>query len=239
MIGDEHVIPRDEERDYSERIARVPGSYLTFEVAYAVPDVAPPPCLTTGALTFGCLAPMYKITSEVIKTWSRILRESPGTRLILKNVALGHSAAQDFVHNLFAGFGVPADRIGLHGPAEHFAFLKCYDEIDIALDTFPYNGGTTTMEALWQGVPVLTFKGDRWAARISSSLLREAGHSEFVAANLETYVALAIDLAKDPETPRRLESLRRTMRTRSTQPASVRRARVYAQHGGPVSEDVA
>ena len=173
-----------------------------------------PPCLTTGALTFGNLglAPMYKITSEVIKTWSRILRESPGTRLILKNVALGHSAARDFVHNLFAGFGVPADRIGLHGPAEHFAFLKCYDEIDIALDTFPYNGGTTTMEALWQGVPVLTFKGDRWGSG-SVRLLREAGHSEFVAANLETYVALAIDLAKDPETPRRLESLRRTMRT--------------------------
>ena len=102
----------------------------------------------------------------------------------------------------------------MDGPDEHFTFLERYNDIDIALDTFPYNGGTTTMEAIWQGVPVLTFEGDRWAARISASLLREAGLGEFVAPNLDEFVAQAIVLAGDPDSPARLDALRRTMRDR-------------------------
>ena len=135
------------------------------------------------------------------------LEGESGSRLILKNVVLGKPAAREFVRNLFNRFGVPADRIDLDGPAEHFAFLERYRDVDVALDTFPYNGGTTTMEALWQGVPVLTFPGDRWAARISASLLVEAGLSEFVAPDLEGYIALAVSLAGDPGTPARLEGL--------------------------------
>jgi len=214
LVGDKHVIPREEERFHTERVVRVPGSYLTFEVTYPVPDVVPPPCLKAGALTFGCLAPQYKITTEVLEVWSGILRKSPGSRLILKNVVLGKPAARDFVRDLFARFGVPPERVDLDGPAEHFTFLERYDDIDVALDTFPYNGGTTTMEAVWQGVPVLTFTGDRWAARISTSLLMEADLADFVAADLEGYVARAIALAHDPDTPFRLGELRRSMRDR-------------------------
>ncbi len=214
LIGDKHVIPSEEERFYTERVVRVPGSYLTFEVNYPVPDVVPPPCLKGGALTFGCLAPQYKITTEVVEAWSRILKESPGSRLILKNVVLGNPAARDLVRDLFARFGVPADRVDLDGPAEHFTFLERYHDVDIALDTFPYNGGTTTMESLWQGVPVVAFAGDRWAARISASLLREAGLAQFVAADLDGFVAQAVALARDPDIPTRLDALRRTMRDR-------------------------
>jgi predicted O-linked N-acetylglucosamine transferase (SPINDLY family) len=160
------------------------------------------------------LAPQYKITTEVVKAWSRILVANSRSRLILKNVVLGKPAARDFVRELFEGFGVPADRVDLEGPAEHFTFLERYQDIDVALDTFPYNGGTTTMEALWQGVPVLTFAGDRWAARISTSLLIEAGLSKFVADDIEAYVAQAIALADDAGTPARLAALRRTIRGR-------------------------
>jgi protein O-GlcNAc transferase len=160
------------------------------------------------------LAPQYKITTQVVEAWSRILNANLSSRLILKNVVLGKPAARDFARELFARFEVHADRVNLDGPAEHYTFLERYADIDIALDTFPYNGGTTTMEALWQGVPVLTFTGDRWAARISASLLLEAGLTEFVTADLEEYIALAIALAGDPGTPARLESLRRSMRER-------------------------
>jgi predicted O-linked N-acetylglucosamine transferase (SPINDLY family) len=214
LIGDHHVIPVDEEACYSECVVRVPGTYLTFEVRYPVPEVAPAPCLERGILTFGCLAPQYKITTEVVRAWATILKECPGTRLLLKNVVLGRPAARDFVHGLFDRVSIPADRIILEGPADHYSFLERYADIDVALDTFPYNGGTTTMESLWQGVPVLTFTGDRWAARISTSLLREAGLPEFIAADLEGYTALAIALAGDPGTPARLGNLRRTMRDR-------------------------
>jgi protein O-GlcNAc transferase len=214
LVGDAHVIWPDEEAFYTERVLRVPGSYLTFQVPYAVPDVVPAPCLKRGYLTLGCLAPQYKISTEVVEAWSRILRARPETRLVLKSTVLGMPSGRDFVRDLFARFAVPADRLDLDGPDEHFTFLERYNDIDIALDTFPYNGGTTTMEAIWQGVPVLTFVGDRWVARISASLLREAGLGEFVAPNLDAFVAQAIVLAGDPDSPARLDALRRTMRDR-------------------------
>ncbi len=97
IIGDHHVIPPEEDIFYTERIVRVPGNYLTFEVTYPVPEVAPAPCLRRGGLTFGCLAPQYKITTEVVEAWSRILRECPGTRLLLKSVVLGQPEAREFV----------------------------------------------------------------------------------------------------------------------------------------------
>jgi protein O-GlcNAc transferase len=214
LIGDAHVIPEAEEPYFTEPIVRVPGSYLTFEVAYPVPEVVEPPCLSRGFLTFGSLAPQYKITPEVIAAWGRILRESQGTRLILKSVALGSDQNRAFVVEQFARHGIAPERLELEGPDEHVAFLARYAAVDLTLDTFPYNGGTSTMESLWQGVPVLTFHGDRWASRISASLVREAGLDEFVAADQDGYVALAVALANDPATPARLAALRRTMRDR-------------------------
>jgi predicted O-linked N-acetylglucosamine transferase (SPINDLY family) len=212
LVGDAHVVAAGEEIFYTEKILRVPGSYMTFQVPYPVPDVVPPPSLKRGYLTFGCLAPQYKITTEVVQAWSRILRECPGTRLVLKNAALAQVSGRRFLCELFQRCAIPADRLDLDGPEEHFAFLARYGDIDVALDTFPYNGGTTTTEALWQGVPVLTFAGDRWVARISASLLREAGLAEFVAPDVDGFVARAIALAHDPGTPARLDALRHTLR---------------------------
>ncbi len=214
IVGDDHVIPAAEEPFYSESVLRVPGCYLTFDVTYPVPDVTPPPCLAGGPLTFGCLAPQYKITEQVVEAWARILLDSPGSRLVLKNTVLGSRENRIFLEESFARLGVAPERLDLEGPAEHYAFLGRYAAIDVALDTFPYNGGTTTMEALWQGVPVLTFTGDRWAARISASLMRNAGLSEFVASDLEGHVRQAAELARHPDTPRRLAELRRGMRER-------------------------
>jgi predicted O-linked N-acetylglucosamine transferase (SPINDLY family) len=217
LIGDEHVFNVGEAAFFSERVVTVPGCYLSFEVTYPVPDVAPQPCLERGVFTFGCLAPQYKITPEVVEVWSRILRGSPNSRFLLKNVALASAANRRFVHSLFNSFGAPPDRVELDGPTDHFEFLKKYGEMDLALDTFPYNGGTTTMEALWQGVPVLTYYGDRWASRISASLLRSAQLAEFVAPDLEGYVAQAIEIARSNETPGRLDNMRRVMRNQLCQ----------------------
>jgi predicted O-linked N-acetylglucosamine transferase (SPINDLY family) len=214
IIGDDHVVLADEEPYFTERVVRVPGSYLTFEVNYPVPDVAQAPCLRRSAISFGCLAPQYKITVDVVEAWARILRQCPGTRLLLKNVVLGQPSASTYLLDLFAQFSVPPEQLELEGPAEHYAFLERYADIDIALDTFPYNGGTTTMEAISQGVPVLTFWGDRWASRISASLLREAGLGDYVTESMEQYIARAITLAQEPSTPTRLQTLREQSRER-------------------------
>jgi protein O-GlcNAc transferase len=214
LIGDAQVILEGEEQFYTERLVRIAGSYLTFAVAYAVPDVAPPPCLKNGYFTFGSLASQYKITPEVAAAWSAILKSCPESKLVLKNTALGSSSNRSYIQRLFAGLGITAERLGLEGPSEHYEFLRTYDQIDLALDTFPYNGGTTTTEAIWQGVPVLTFAGDRWAARTSASLLRNCHLSDFVAGSLREYVEQAIEWARQPQSPARLMELRATMRER-------------------------
>ncbi|HUT33834.1 MAG TPA: tetratricopeptide repeat protein [Planctomycetota bacterium] len=214
LIGDEWVVPPDEERFYTERIVRVPGSYLTFEVTHPAPDVVPPPCLSRGALTFGSLASQYKLTPQVLETWAAILTRCPGSRLVIKNAALGSPTNRAFLQERLAELNVASDRVELDGPAPHFEFLSKYGEIDIALDPFPYNGGTTTTEAIWQGVPVLTFHGDRWASRTSASILRAAGLDDFVARDRQDYVERAVALVASPDTPARLEDLRLHMRER-------------------------
>jgi protein O-GlcNAc transferase len=207
LIGDDQVIPIEEEPFYREKILRVPGSYLAFDVTYSVPDVADPPYLTTGAVTFGCLAPLYKITPQAIIAWSQILRKTPRSSLVLRGTALQSEGARRYVAEAFGGL---AERVRLYGPANHYEFLETYNQIDIALDTFPYNGGTTTTEAIWQGVPVVTFRGDRWVSRTSASILRAGNLGHFVNRDLDGYIAQTISLANSPH---ELRELRRGMRS--------------------------
>jgi predicted O-linked N-acetylglucosamine transferase (SPINDLY family) len=214
LIGDESVIPAAEERYYTERILRVPHSYLTFEVNYPVPDVAPLPMAAAGQVTIGCLASQYKLTDQVVATWAGILRRCPGVRLLLRNAALDRPGTQEHLRGRFAEHGIADGRLVLEGRAEHAEFLRTYDRIDFALDPFPYSGGTTTMEALWQGVPVVTFDGGRWASRTSISLLRAAGLEEFVGCDVREYTDLCVRLAAGPDTKERLQDFRAGIRNR-------------------------
>jgi predicted O-linked N-acetylglucosamine transferase (SPINDLY family) len=214
LIVDDAVIPPAEEIFHREEIVRLPGSYFTFTVDYAVPDVAPPPCVSGVPFTFGALGSHYKLTPNVVEAWAAILSAAPGARLLVKNRILGEAENCAFLRDRFAAAGIAPERLLLEGPEEHFAFLEAYGRVDVALDTFPYNGGTTTVEALWQGVPVLAFDGDRWAARTSRSVLAGAGMEDWVEPSLDSYVARAATLASDPETPVRLAALRGAMRER-------------------------
>ena len=126
LIGDDLVIPPEEETFYCEKILRVPGSYLTFEVTYPVPRVSDPPCLTNQAITFGCLASQYKITNEVIAAWSNVLQQVPNSTLLLKNAALGSPGVREFVHGLFELHHISPERVHLEGPSDHYEFLETY-----------------------------------------------------------------------------------------------------------------
>jgi tetratricopeptide (TPR) repeat protein len=214
IVGDDAVIPPEEERFYSEHVLRVPGSYLAFSVRYPVPEVAPPPVLRAGHLTFGCFCSQYKITDETVAAWAAILNAAPETRLLLKNRVLGDESSGAALQERFARHGIAAERLTLDGPSEHAAFLAAYGRVDIALDAFPYSGGTTTMEALWQGVPVLAFNGDRWAARTSRSLLLAAGLDDWCLADRDRFVERAVALARSPTTPANLAALRSSLRQR-------------------------
>jgi protein O-GlcNAc transferase len=214
LIGDAHMIRPEEESFYTERVVLAEGSYLTFSVDYPVPEVATPPCIERGYVTFGCFASQYKLTLEVLAAFAEILRRSPGSRLLLKNADLGDESLRQYVFEKLARRGVAVERVTLDGPAEHFKFLDAYREVDVALDTFPYNGGTTTTEAIWQGVPVAAFDGDRWASRTSATILREAGLDDWVAGDLAGFVELASAWGDAAKVSARLAEMRRTMRDR-------------------------
>jgi len=213
-VADKAAVAGRERSFYLEEVLFVSGTYLAFAVSYRVPRVVAPPCARSGRITFGCLAPQYKITGDVIRAFAAILRGAPRSRLILKNTCLGDRGNRAAIRARFLRHGASRDQLLLEGPAGHFAFIKTYGRIDVALDTFPYSGGTTTMEALWQGVPVLTFPADRWISRISASLLKAAGLDEWIRPSRRSFIRRAIELAKSRDAGAQLSVLRSSLRDR-------------------------
>ena len=150
----------------------------------------------------------------MLAAWSLILSGAENARLLIRNAALGNPDTQAHLKQRMHNCAIDVSRVMLQGPAPHYEFLQTYNQIDFALDTFPYNGGTTTTEAIWQGVPVLTFNGDRWVSRTSASILNGAGLSDWVAANSEAHIEQAIQLANERNLAEMLAPLRAQMRTR-------------------------
>jgi predicted O-linked N-acetylglucosamine transferase (SPINDLY family) len=204
--------PGDGDAFHSERLARLPGAFLCFEPPGDAPEVQAPPSAAGGAVTFGSFNVLPKVTPEVILAWSRVLQGVPRSRLLLKALGLGDADSQARMHRAFESHGISADRITLL-PVEGALHdhLARYHAMDIALDPFPFNGTTTTFEALWMGVPVIALRGDRHSARVGASILANAGLDSLIAANVDDYVRLAVRLAGDAA---QLAQLRRTMRDR-------------------------
>jgi len=194
IIADRFVIPPEDDGFYSETICRLPDSYLCFTPPLAAPPVGPSP---VGPVTFGCFNNLLKINDAVVAAWSAILAAIPHSRLLLKTRQLDDAAIRGALVERFAAHGVARERIACAGSAPRAALLAAYGDVDIALDPFPYCGGTTTAEALWMGVPVISLRGDRFTARVGDSILTTVGLPELVAASVPDYVAQASALACD------------------------------------------
>ena len=194
----------------TERLLRIDPCFL----CYTAPTQAPEPELPEASqpITFGSFNNATKIGLRSVELWARVLQAVPGSRLLMKAQSLTDTTGRQVIMDRFAAAGITADRLELVAYTktrdEH---LRLYNRVHVALDTVPYNGTTTTCEALWMGVPVLTTLGNRHAARVSASLLHAAGHPELVAADTDALVQLAASLANDRP---RLASLRTTLRGR-------------------------
>ncbi|MCH7930814.1 MAG: tetratricopeptide repeat protein [Proteobacteria bacterium] len=211
IIADRFVIPPAEERYYVEKVVRLPGCYVCFTPPDLTIEPGPLPALGRDGVTFGSFNNRSKITPDVVSLWAEILRAVPGSRLILKTKALRDAAVCQRLVEEFRDQGVPPDRLVLEGPSPWHDLLRMYDRMDIALDPFPYAGGTTTAEALWMGVPVMTLKGDRFASRVSESILMTADLPDLVARSRRAYLEKAVALAADLP---RLADLRAGLRRR-------------------------
>lgn len=196
----------------SEQLLRVPGGFLCYQPPEGAPEVAPAPVSRNGFVTFGSFNNPSKLTPATLGAWGRLLIDLPGSRLLLKGQSFADPGARDRFVASFTALGIEPSRIDLRaqtpGAADHLAL---YGEIDLALDPFPYNGATTTCEALWMGVPVVTLLGERHAARVGASLLTQMGLSEWIAADLQAYHAIALSLAQDPV---KMAAARRGLRAR-------------------------
>ena len=197
---------------HSERLVRLPGCFLCYRPYEAAPDVASAPCLRSRRVTFGSFNNLAKVTERVVSCWSRLLDRVPDSRLLLKDRGFADEETRQDWAARFARHGVGSDRLELHARVENLkGHLDFYRNVDVGLDPFPYNGTTTTCEAFWMGVPVVSMAGSRHAARVGASLLAQMGLDGLVAHDEEGYLAIAAGLAGNPA---RLETMRRGMRAR-------------------------
>lgn len=197
IIADALLLPAGTEAECTEAPLYLPESYLCLTPPPLDVPVAALPAQQNGFVTFGSFNYFSKIHDGVIDLWARILRETPGSRLFLKTQALAMPSVQARVRDAFAAHGIAPERLRLEPAAPRGELLKAYGEVDIALDPFPYTGGTTTAEALWMGVPVVTLRGERLLARIAASIVTASGHAQWVADSHETYAATVHQLAAD------------------------------------------
>ena len=212
FITDPYTSPADSGQLFTEQALHLPHSRFSFSPPAYAPEVAPSPVLKNGFVTFGSFNRLPKLTAQLMDAWAQILQAVPSSRLLLKAAALvDASVCQEFIVH-FAQRGIAADRLDLRGASVHAELLQEYGDMDIALDSFPFNGGMTTLEALWMGVPVVTLEGNTVVSRQSYSALANVGlTNELAFADIGAYVAGAIALAGDPQ---RLEDLRKQLRPR-------------------------
>jgi len=195
---------------YTENLVRLPHGFLCYQCDDAIPAVTAPPSVVSDQVTFGSFNSLPKMNAGVVRIWSRLLESVPDSRLVLKSKALMHEGTRLRCLDEFRRRGISAERLELRGLVPGRPnHLAMYADIDVALDPFPYNGTTTTCEALWMGVPVVTLRGDRHAGRVGASILHHAGVPELVADDVESYADLARTLAADRD---RLAKLRNTLR---------------------------
>jgi protein O-GlcNAc transferase len=176
---------------YSERLVRLPRVFCCYQPPTAAPAVSALPVLTRGQITFGSLNKYMKVTDPVMRLWSNVLTSVPNSRLVLQARLFADPAACARVRARFASFGVAADRVELFGKMPLAEHLALYNQIDIGVDTHPWNGHTTTCLALNMGVPVLALAGDVGASRMGVSVLTAAGLPDWVMADEAAYVAQA------------------------------------------------
>ncbi|MES2979452.1 MAG: hypothetical protein V4731_13595 [Pseudomonadota bacterium] len=195
LIGDATVSPADHAMLFSEGIAQLPGSVFCWhdETVYELPM----PRASDAAVVFGSFNNAMKLSMKTVALWARVLHAVPGSRLLLKAPSLRDAAVRTRFTSLFENQGIASERLELRGPSGLADMMQEYGDIDIALDPTPYNGGTTTLQALWMGVPVIALAGGNFVSRMGASFLTTLGQTDWLAENEDAYVRAAAALAEN------------------------------------------
>jgi predicted O-linked N-acetylglucosamine transferase (SPINDLY family) len=211
VLLDEVHAPPGTESQFVEKIIRLPHTRWCYRPVPFAPDVAPLPADTKGYITFGSFNNTAKYHDGVHTLWAQVLAAVPDSRLILKWRTFNDDALKTSVLAQYRALGISTDRIELRGPSFHEEVLRQYADIDIALDPFPFSGGLTSCEALWMGVPVVTWPQSRVVSRQTASFLSVIGLQELIAKDADHYLQIAARLAADKD---ELRLIRQSMRAR-------------------------
>ena len=211
FLADAVLAPPGSDGLFSERIIRLPRIPLAYAPPNTMPPVAPLPALANGFVTFGYFGRTERLNDAVIATWARILHDVPAARLVLNSQPYREPAFRDLIARRFATQGVDRGRLELIATAPQPVTCQRYGAIDIALDPFPHNAGTTTIEALWQGVPVVSLAGRPSVGRFGAMILHAVGMDDWVSGDADSYVARALAAAADT---RELARIRAALRQR-------------------------
>ena len=200
-ICDETVNPPGlTENFYSESLLRLPDCFLCFKKPEYAPEPVTSPYVENGYITFGSFNNYAKVSQQTLQIWADILVAAPDSHLILKSACLGNPARKRVLFDFFKSRGIEETRLNFYGYEDSRSnHIEMYSMMDIALDTFPYNGTTTSCEAMWMGVPVISLAGNSHRSRVGKSLLECVGLGELVAESTEQYIDIAVKLAKDTQ----------------------------------------
>jgi len=210
LIADTTLLPTNEPLHIAEPPAALTRPFVAYAPSPTMPHVGPLPARVSGVVTFGHYGRLVRLKDTVLETWAAILSALPASRLRLDTPPLADEQVRADLTRRLVRHGISADRISLHASNGQPVVWATYNDVDIALDPFPHNAGTTTLEALWMGVPVITMVGRPPVGRIGKSLLEAIGHPEWCAKNRTQYIARALELASDLD---RLAELRQGLRT--------------------------
>ena len=221
-LTDSIADPPGSEKFYAEKLLYLPDGFLCYGPGRMMPPVAELPASKKGCITFGSFNNSSKINPFIIELWARVLKSNEGSCLLLKFKSGGDEEIRNMYLERFEKFGIDRDRIATCGWLQPPAHLEIYKEVDIALDTFPYNGTTTTCQALLMGVPVITMVGKSHMSRVGLSILTRVGLEFFAASTPDEYVAKAVALAAKIDA---LATIRASMRKRMAASALCNRDR--------------
>jgi len=213
IIGDHYSTPKNDSKNYVEKILQLPEiwSCLSTSDIKNIPT-ASTPALKNNYITFGCFNNLNKINKNLINIWSRILYQIPNSKIFLKNSQFSINVNKDNILKVFEENKIKPERIILESESPRNKFLSNYNNVDIALDTFPYNGGTTSFELSWMCVPLLTIKGDRFVSKCGESINNNLNMYDWIADNEEDYIRRAILFSSNVN---ELENVRKKLRIHS------------------------
>jgi protein O-GlcNAc transferase len=207
---DRYVVTADSSSYYTERPAVMPGSFWCFDPMEDAPVSNAPPSVNSGFITFGCVGNTVKFNERILRCWRTILDQVPDSRLLIRSINFEDPAGYENVRKRLVGAGIDLQRVDLRKPEGGINFFTSYNEIDIVLDTFPFNGGTTTCFATYMGVPVISLFGRSLIARMGLSILSNLGVPELAVGSEAQYIEKAVEIAKDVEFLTRFKKEART-----------------------------